>query len=118
MRKRQIANLLRRALLRDGKMERALYEFELEEHIDYWYEGLQNDHDEFVFAVTENAGEVAMLLITPEKTVYVNEEARAELSALWSKAYGANMKRLIPMMAEELADDIIAVNGVKTVSQC
>ena len=117
MRKRQIEKLLRKALLKDGKMERALYEFELEEHIDYWYEGLKADRDEFVFAVTENSGEVAMVLITEEKTVYVNEEAREKLSERWPKAYRANMKRLIPMMAEELANDIIAVNGVKTVSQ-
>jgi len=41
MKQRKIANTLRKALLEDGKMERALYEYELEEHIDYWYEGLR-----------------------------------------------------------------------------
>ena len=96
-------------------MEHTLYEFELEEHIDYWYEGLKADRDEFVFAVTENKGHVAMVLITEEKTVYVNEEAREKLSELWPIAYQPNMKRLIPVMARELANEIIAVNGVKTV---
>jgi hypothetical protein len=48
VRKKKIANLLRKALLQDGQMERALYEHELEEHIDYWYEGLKADRDEFV----------------------------------------------------------------------
>ena len=56
-----------------------------------------------------------MVLITEEKTVYVNEEAREKLSELWLIAYRTNMKRLIPMMAKELENDIIAVNGVKTV---
>ena len=50
-------------------MERALYEHKLEEHIDYWYEGLKTDRDEFVFVVTENSGDVAMVLITADKTV-------------------------------------------------
>jgi exoribonuclease II len=97
-------------------MERALYEYELEEHIDYWYEGLKSDRDQLVFAVTENSGHVAMVLITPDKTIYVNEEAREKLSEFWTKAYRNNINRLIPMMADNLANDIISVTGVKTVS--
>ena len=97
-------------------MERALYEYELEEHIDYWYEGLKSDRDQFVFAVTENSGDVAMVLITPDKTIYVNEEGREKLSQFWTKAYENNINRLIPMMADNLANNIISVTGVKTVS--
>ena len=115
MSKRKIEERLRKALLQDGNMEHALYEFELEEHRDYWYQGLQNDGDEFVFAVTENSGDVAMVLITEDKTVYVNEEAREKLSELWHQAYRGNMERLIPVMAQELADGMITVSGVKTV---
>ena len=116
MKKRKIANTLRKALLEDGKMERALYEYELEEHLDYWYEGLKSDRDQFVFAVTENSGHVAMVLITPDKTIYVNEEAREKLAKFWIKAYENNINQLIPMMAENLANDIISVTGVKMVS--
>ena len=116
MKKRKIANTLRKALLEDGKMERALYEYELEEHLDYWYEGLKSDREQFVFAVTENSGDVAMVLITPGKTIYVNEEAREKLSEFWIKAYKDNINQLLPMMAENLANDIISVTGVKMVS--
>jgi hypothetical protein len=116
MRKRKIENLLREALLRGGKMELALYEYELEEHIEYWYEGLKADRDEFVFVVTENSGDVAMALITKEKTVFINEDARKKLLEFWPRTYNANMKKLIPMMARDLANDIVSVNGVKTVS--
>lgn len=116
MKQRKIANTLRKALLEDGKMERALYEYELEEHIDYWYEGLKSDRDQLVFAVTENSGHVAMVLITPDKTIYVNEEAREKLAKFWIKAYENNINQLIPMMAENLANDIISVTGVKMVS--
>ena len=111
---KKIANLLRETLLQGGKMERALYEYELEEHIDYWYEGLKADRDEFVFAVTENSGDVAMVLITADKTVYINEDATEQLAKEWPIAYKTNIKRLIPMMAEDLANNIISVNGVKT----
>jgi hypothetical protein len=71
MKKRRIERLLCEALLRGGKMELALYEYEIEEHIEYWYEGLKADRDEFVFVVTENSGDVAMVLITEDKTVQI-----------------------------------------------
>jgi hypothetical protein len=111
----RIEKLLRKALIQDGAMEYALYEHELVEHIDYWYKGLLADRNEFVFAVTENSGDTAMVLITKEKDIYVNEAAREKLSRLWGQEYKPNMKRLIPIMAEELANDIIAVNGVTIV---
>ena len=114
MKSKQIATLLRKALIEAGKMEQSLYEYELEEHIDYWYEGLQADQDDFVFAVTENSGHVAMVLIMPDKTIFVNEAARTKLAQFWQSSYTSNMQRLIPMMAEELADDSIFENGVKT----
>ncbi|MEM9484895.1 MAG: hypothetical protein AAGA83_14545 [Cyanobacteria bacterium P01_F01_bin.116] len=114
MSKRKIENLLRKALLEGGEMVHGLYEFELQEHIDYWYQGLLRDKDEFLFVVTENNGDVAMILIMPDKTLYVNEEALEELRQLWPVAHKSNLKRLIPRMADQLSRDIIAVNGVKT----
>jgi hypothetical protein len=115
-RKKRIEKLLRKALVQNGAMAYALYEHELVEHIDYWYNGLVADRNEFVFAVTENSGDTAMVLITKEKDIYVNEAAREKLLQLWGQAYHPNMKIMIPIMAEELANDIIAVNGVTTVA--
>jgi hypothetical protein len=114
---KQIEAILCKALLEEGKMEYSLYEYELEEHIDYWYDGLKADQDDFVFAVTENSGHIAMVLIMPDKTVFVNEAARTKLSKFWQSNYGINLKRLIPAMAKELANDNLFVNGVKTVDR-
>lgn len=111
---RKIEALLRQALIDNGKMEYALFEFELEEHIVYWYKGLKRDKEEFVFAVTENRGDVAMVLITKNKKIYVNEKARQFLMKQWEgEIYRKNMEVLIPMMAKNLANDILAVNNVK-----
>jgi hypothetical protein len=114
---KEIESLLRKALLEEGKMEYSLYEYELEEHIDYWYDGLKADRDDFVFVVTEDSGHVAMVLILPDKTVLVNEIARAKLSEFWQSNYGVNLKRLLPIMAKELANNSLFVNGVKTVER-
>ncbi|OLP15375.1 hypothetical protein BST81_26680 [Leptolyngbya sp. 'hensonii'] len=117
MKSKKIALLLRKALLEEGEMAQSLYEYELEEHIDYWYEGLKADRDDFVFAVTENSGHVAMVLIMADKTVLVNEAARAKLSEFWQRNYRTNIEKLLPMMAKELADDTLYVTGVKTINQ-
>gem|GEM_PF-239873 len=109
---KRIENLLRKALIQNEEMAEALYEYELVEHIDYWYKGLKRDQNEYVFAITENSGDTAMVLITKEKKIYVNEAARDKLFELWGRAYQSNVERLIPEMAEQLANDIIAVNGV------
>jgi len=68
-----------------------------------------------LFAVNENSGDVAMVLILPDKSVYINEKAREKLIEMWTKAYDGNIKHLIPIMAKELANDSIAVNGVSSV---
>ena len=117
MRTKEIKKLLREALLQDGKMDDGLYKYDMEEHIDYWYEGLKKDKDEFVFVVNENTGHIAMVLITLDKTLYINEKAREKLQEIWPETYKINMKRLIPMMADELANDILSVTGVKTMKE-
>ena len=50
-------------------MAYGLYKFELQEHIDYWYQELLRDKDEFVFAVTENNSDVAMVLIMSDFSI-------------------------------------------------
>ena len=115
MSQKKIAILLRQALLYGGSMERELYEYELEEHIDDWYQGLLDDQNDFVFAVTENSGHVAMVLITPERTIYVNEDAREYLSNAWSKNYRPNIQSLIPGLVDNLAQNQLAIHGVTTV---
>jgi hypothetical protein len=115
--KKKIEKLLCQALINNGKMEYALFEYELKEHIDYWYRGLKRDKEELVFAVTVNRGHVAMVLITKNQDIYVNEDARELLAQEWKRgAYKRNMEKLIPMMADDLANDILAVKGVKYAS--
>ena len=108
---REIANALRKALLKDGDMELSLYKSKLEEHVDEWYEGLKDDCESFVFVVTENSGDIAMIMIDQNKTVYVNEEARAKLSELWMKNYIKNMKFLISRMADDIDYASISIIG-------
>jgi hypothetical protein len=112
-RKAIILKLLKKALLENGEMEYGLYEYELEEHLNMWYEGLKADHEDYVFVVTENSGDVAMVLISKNKTVLVNENAREKLSELWLLNYENNLKLMLPILAGDINDGFFGVTGVR-----
>lgn len=111
----KITRLLKKALLENGDMAHVLYEHELKEHIDYWYKGLKRDGEDVVFVVTENNGDVAMVLITRDKAVYINEDARQELMNIWKANYANSLEMLIPAMVKDLMEGFFAVTGVKVI---
>ena len=113
MKAKKIEKLLRQALLAQGKMEYALYEYELLEMIDDLKLSMNQDKDDYIFSVTENNGDVAMVLIEKSGEVYINEQAREKLKKLWRLAYEINLKMLIPDLAQQLSKGEIPINGVK-----
>lgn len=115
MKKETTKDALIQTLLFHGEMCDDLYDFELKEHIAYWKKGLKEDNEEFVFAVTEREGNVAMLLITKGNKLFVNEAAREKLILLWAKSYVSNITQMLPMMVHEISNEIISVTGVKTI---
>ena len=58
-----------------------------------------------------------MVLIEKSGQVYINEQARKKLQALWPVAYESNMKKLIPAFAQQLHAGELPINGVKTIKQ-
>ena len=103
---------LYQALLLDKKMDKALYEFDLEEHVEKWQQELQDDKDEFMFAITENTGNVAMVLITKRKTVFINGKALKKLKALFNGAFKQDIETLLPSFVTDLLNGNIAVNTI------
>jgi hypothetical protein len=114
---KNIEKILQQTLLHDAAMHYGLYEYELEELLDELKSSLAADQDDYIFAVTENSGQVAMVLIEKSGRVYINEQAREKLQALWPVGYTSNMKKLIPAFAQQLHRGELPINGVKTVGK-
>lgn len=120
---KEIQDILERVLLQDDEMSRALYEWEMEEHVDYWFASMRRDRDEFLFVVDAHMNNVtrqpnaAMLLLEPPRVMAVNEAARDRLKVLWKGAYAPNIQKLIPTFAQQLKDGELSVNGVKTAGE-
>ena len=114
MSKKVIEKNLVKALLHDGEMAYALFQYELEEHVDEYLKSKKEDKDDYFFAVTEHTNDVAMLLIDKKNKVHVNEKARAMLKKYWKgPVYAYNLKILIPQMVEQLSSGYLFVTGVK-----
>lgn len=114
MTQKSIEYSLRKALLDNGKMVRALYEYELEEHVNEFIESKKQDRNKYLFAVTENNGDVAMFLIDEDDKIHINEDARSKLMEYWKDSvYKSNMKKLIPQMSLILSSGNLFVTGVK-----
>jgi hypothetical protein len=114
MSKKVIEKNLVKALLHDGEMAYALFEYELEEHVDEYLKSKKEDKDDYFFAVTQHTNHVAMLLIDKKNKVHVNEKARAMLKKYWKgSVYENNLKILIPQMVEQLSSGYLFVTGVK-----
>src|SRR6266436_5462496 len=89
---KHIEKRLEQTLMHDDAMQYGLYTYELEEVLDELKSSLAHDNDDYIFAVTENSGHVAMVLIEQSGEVYINEQARDKLKALWPAAYESNMR--------------------------
>lgn len=110
---KKIEKSLEEALLNDGSMALGLYEFEFEEELDDLKASLAEDDDDYLFSVTENRGDIAMVLIEKSGEVHINEQARAKLKEFWPETYVKNMKELIPDLAQQLSVGDLPINGVK-----
>lgn len=111
---KKIEKLLEQALLQDGNMAQALFKYEFEEEdLGELKASLIEDKDDYLFAVTENTGDIAMVLIEKSGQVYANEQAREKLKELWQSSYQDNLKLLIPDLAQQLSAGELPINGVK-----
>ena len=114
MRKRTISKNLKHVLLEGGAFSRALFELDLESRIAEYLASKHEDHDEYLFVITEEANEIAMMLIDENDTVHVNEDARALLMKLWQgEVYQSNVRLFMRDMVSELDKGNLYFMGVK-----
>ena len=104
---------LKKILIDDGPLSRTLFDSELAVQTDEFARSRREDGDAYFLALTEHAGEVALLLIDEHDNVHVNDTARTLLKQLWRDAYKKNMHALMPQMVEDLDAGRMFVAGVK-----
>lgn len=61
---------------------------------------LDTDGEDYLFAVIEYSGRVAMVLLHKSGETGFNDAARTKLQGLWGEAYRRDMDELIPVFAQ------------------
>src|ERR1035437_10215859 len=107
---------LRKALLEDGELSYDLYEFEMEYFVDDWYDEMDYDKDDYIFVIDESEGDVAIVLITKEEELLINEEARDRLKLLWSDNYVKNLNDFMPFFLERLSVGVFPIIGLNLIN--
>lgn len=90
-----------------------MFEYKLEENLDFYVSSRIRDQDKYFLAITENNNDVAMILVNEQNQVLVNKLARNELQNYWGKSYEDNINKLIPQIAKALDQDLIYLTGLK-----
>ncbi|QFY44193.1 hypothetical protein F6R98_17405 [Candidatus Methylospira mobilis] len=112
---KEISKSLENSLIHDNGFQYELYKYELEELTEEFKASLRDDNDDYIFAVSANDHEVAMVLIGKSMDMYINDSAKNKLQELWNRNYIKNTTKLIPVFAKLLHNNEIAVTGVKVV---
>ncbi|TNF67257.1 MAG: hypothetical protein EP298_07345 [Gammaproteobacteria bacterium] len=113
MSKKNFEEILRSTFFKNKPMSKELYEFELKEHIEDTIEEMNDDKDDFVYAITTNNSDVAMFLVDNKGGIYINEKAIFRLKKLWGKKYKPNINKLMSFYSSELANGTFPIHGVK-----
>jgi hypothetical protein len=69
-------------------------------------------NDKGKIAMLDNR-DAALLLITEDGKIFINEKARKQLKLFWKKAYQSNLEILLPTMIKDLSNDCFALTDVK-----
>ena len=68
--KMRIEKILRKVLLEGGSFAFALFEYELEENLDFYVSSRIKDEDKYFLAITENSNDVVMVLVNEKKSSF------------------------------------------------
>lgn len=115
---RNVSSDLSSALAGTLPLSTDLYVNALADHEPALAASLDKDADDALLCMLADEGQVAMLVIDWDGTVYRNEGALEKLRAMWPTSLYANAKVLVPIFCEHISQKNLGVAGIKwTVQQ-
>jgi len=76
-------------------------------------ESLDDDADDALLCVTADEGDVAMLVIDWDGSIYRNENALVKLREMWGVSFDQNVKVMAPIFAQHISQRNLGVAGIK-----
>jgi hypothetical protein len=110
---KKIATDLHSALSGQKSLSIDLYVEALADHEDELKASLNKDADDALLCVLADDGDVAMMVIDWDGSIYRNENALKELQAVWRHSFETNVRTLLPIFSTHISQKNLGVAGIK-----
>ena len=74
---------------------------------------MDKDADDALLCILADEGNVAMMVIDWDGSIYRNENALKRLQAIWRHSFDANMQTLVPIFTTHISQKNLGVAGIK-----
>ncbi len=85
----------------------------VEELTDFEDELKASQAHEALLCMLAKERDVAMMLIDRDGSIHRNDHALEKLQAMWKHSFDVNIKTLVPIFAERIRQNELAVAGIK-----
>ena len=111
--KKKIAADLQSALSGQSPLSIDLYVEVLAEYEDELKASLDKDADDALLCMLADDGDVAMMVIDWDGSIYRNENALKKLQAMWRHSFDTNVQTLVPILSDHISQKNLGVAGIK-----
>jgi len=111
--KKKIAADLQSALSGQHPLSIDLYVEVLADYEDELKASLDKDADDALLCVLADDGDVAMMVIDWDGSIYRNENALKKLQVMWQDSFEANVQTLVPIFSAHISQKNLGVAGIK-----
>ena len=111
--KKKIATDLQSALSGQSPLSIDLYVEVLAEYEDELKASLDKDADDALLCMLADDGDVAMMVIDWDGSIYRNENALKKLQAMWRHSFEINVQTLVPILSDHISQKNLGVAGIK-----
>ena len=101
------------ALVGTKPLSTELYTDALADHEVDLAVSLDRDADDALLCMLADDGDVAMMVIDWDGSIYRNENALKKLRVIWQHSFDANVQTLLPMFSAHISQKNLAVAGIK-----
>jgi len=111
--KKKIAANLQSALSGQRSLSIDLYVEVLASYEDELRASLEKDADDALLCMLDDDGDVAMMVIDWDGSIYRNEHALKKLRAMWRQSFETNVLTLVPILSTHISQKNLGVAGIK-----
>lgn len=111
--RKKIAADLQSALSGQSPLSIDLYVEVLADFEDELKASLDKDADDALLCMLADDGDVAMMVIDWDGSIYRNENALKKLQAMWRHSFDTNVQTLVPILSDHISQNNLGVAGIK-----